>query len=89
MNAIRLPIPLADFSRGLFFGAAAALLPGWALDLMGRPRRGQLRDRAAASAMKLIAPSIRDAMAEGGLAWRACVRTGADYEALFRWPRVG
>ncbi len=86
LNAIRLPIPLSGLGRGLFLGAGAALLPGWALDLMGRSPLERLRDRTAARSLQLIAPSIRDAMAEGGLAWRACARTGADYADLFRWP---
>jgi len=86
LESIRPPIPLAGFGRGLFLGAGAALLPEWALSVMGRSRLERLRDRAAAGSLKLVAPSIRDAMAEGGLAWRACARTGADYAELFRWP---
>ncbi len=85
LASIRLPVPFAGFSRDLFLGAAAALLPGWALDLMERSGQQRLRDRGAARALQLIAPSVRDAMAEGGLAWRACRRTGADYAALYRW----
>ncbi|MGH8182868.1 MAG: oxygenase MpaB family protein [Rhodanobacteraceae bacterium] len=85
LGSIRLPIPFAGFSRDLFLGAAAALLPPWALDLVERSRLRRLRDRNAARALRLIAPSVRDAMAEGGLAWRACRRTGADYAGLFRW----
>lgn len=86
LHAIRLPIPFAGLGRGLFLGAGAALLPDWALSLMGRKPVERLRDRAAARSLRLVAPSIRDAMAEGGLAWRACARTGADYAALFEWP---
>lgn len=86
LNSIRLPIPLAGFGRRLFMGAGAALLPDWALDLMERSRLERLRDEAAARFLKLIAPSIRDAMAEGGLTWRACARTGTDYASLFQWP---
>lgn len=85
LHAIRLPIPLAGLSREAFLGAAAALLPEWALDLMGRSRRERLQDHAASWTLRLLAPSVRDAMAEGGLAWRACRRTGADYAGLFRW----
>lgn len=86
LGGVRLPIPMAGLGRGMFLGAAAALLPGWAPDLMERPQLVRMRDRAAARGLRLLAPSIRDAMAEGGLAWRACRRTGADYAALFRWP---
>ncbi|HMN22244.1 MAG TPA: oxygenase MpaB family protein [Ottowia sp.] len=85
LAAMPLPIPLAGPSRRVFIGAAAALLPGWALDLMGRPASQRLLDRASAGALRLAAPSIRDAMGEGGLAWRACRRVGADYAGLFRW----
>ena len=85
LGSIRLPIPFAGFSRDLFLGAAAALMPAWALDLMERSSFRRLRDRGAAHALQLLAPSVRDAMAEGGLAWRACRRTGADYAGLFRW----
>jgi uncharacterized protein (DUF2236 family) len=85
LGSIRLPIPLSGFSRDLFMGAAAALLPRWALDLMERSTVTRLRDRASSRGLQLIAPSVRDAMAEGGLAWRACRRAGADYPALFQW----
>jgi uncharacterized protein (DUF2236 family) len=85
LGSIRLPIPFAGFSRDLFLGSAAALLPDWALDLMQRSNLQRWRDRGAAHALQLIAPSVRDAMAEGGLAWRACRRTGAAYEALYKW----
>jgi uncharacterized protein (DUF2236 family) len=85
LGSIRLPIPFPDLSRDLFMGAAAALLPSWALDLMGRSALRRLRDRTSSHALQLIAPSVRDAMAEGGLAWRACRRTGADYSGLYRW----
>ena len=85
LGSIRLPIPFAGFGRDLFLGSAAALLPEWALDLMERSSLQRWRDRGAARALQLIAPSVRDAMAEGGLAWRACRRTGADYEALYKW----
>ncbi|MGH8145320.1 MAG: oxygenase MpaB family protein [Rhodanobacteraceae bacterium] len=85
LGAIRLPIPFAGFSRDLFLGSAAVLLPSWALDLMERSSLQRWRNRGAARALQLLAPSVRDAMAEGGLAWRACRRTGADYTALYQW----
>lgn len=86
LHSIQLPIPFSNLSRSLFLGAGAALLPDWALDLMEKPRTERLRNRVAAGSMKLIAPSIRDAVAEGGLAWRACARTDTDHAALFHWP---
>lgn len=85
LGGLRLPIPFAGVSRDLFLGAAAALLPAWSLNLMQRSSLRRLRDRGAGRALRLVAPSVRDAMAEGGLAWRACRRTGADYAGLFRW----
>jgi uncharacterized protein (DUF2236 family) len=85
LGVMRLPVPLAGISRNLFLGAAAALLPDWALDLYGRSAPQRQLDRLASGAVRLAAPSIRDAMAQGGLAWRACRRTGTDYAALFRW----
>lgn len=83
--AITLPVPMANLGRSLFFGAGAAVLPGWALDIMQRPRSVRLRDRTAARMLKLLAPSIRGAMSEGGLAWRSCQRMDKDYGSLFRW----
>lgn len=85
LAGIALPVPLPGLSRNLFLGAAAALLPDWALRLHGRSAAQQRRDRLAATALRALAPSIRDAMARGGLAWRACRRMDADYAALFRW----
>lgn len=85
LGTLRLPIPFASVSRTVFLGAAAALLPDWALGFIGRSWRERLRDRVATGAMQLFAPSIRDAMAEGGLARRACKRTSANYNGLFRW----
>lgn len=86
LESINLPIPFSALNRNVFLGAGAALLPNWAVRLMGRPLHKRMLDQTAGRAMKIAAPSIRDVMAEGGLAWRACTRTGTDYEALFRWP---
>ncbi|HET9679922.1 MAG TPA: oxygenase MpaB family protein [Gammaproteobacteria bacterium] len=87
LHSVQLPIPLPNLNRNLFLGAGAALLPNWALDLMEKRRAERLRNRVAARTLKLLAPSIRDAVTEGGLAWRACARTGTDHVALFHWPR--
>ncbi len=86
LSTIRLPIPFPRLSRNAFLGAGSALLPDWALDLMGKSPLERLGDQTAARSLKVIAPSIRDAMAAGGLAWRACARTHTDYATLFRWP---
>lgn len=85
LERVELPIPLSRLSRSWFMGSGAYLLPHWALSLTRRSWAKCLGDQIAARALKLIAPSIRDAMAEGGLAWRACVRAQADYYDLFRW----
>lgn len=85
LASIQLPIPLPGLSRNLFLGASMALLPDWALRLHGRSMAQQRRDRLAAASLRALAPSIRDAMSRGGLAWRACRRMGVDHAALFHW----
>lgn len=85
LSTIQLPIPMPRLGRGLFLGAGAALLPSWALSLMKRTPFQRLRDQAASQSLKLIAPSLREAMGDGGLAWRACRRTGTEYQTLFQW----
>lgn len=85
LATMELPVPLPGLSRNLFLGAAMVLLPDWALRLHGRGAARQRRDRLAAASLKALAPSIRDAMSRGGLAWRACRRTGTSYADLFRW----
>ncbi|MGH8128254.1 MAG: oxygenase MpaB family protein [Gammaproteobacteria bacterium] len=86
LETIRLPIPMAGLGRGVFLGAGAALLPSWTRALMQRGPLARSGDQAAMQALRLLAPNLRSAMAEGGLAWRACARVGTDYEALFNWP---
>lgn len=86
LERIRLPIPLAGVGRRLFLGAGAALLPDWGLALIPRSRIQRVRDAAAARSMRWLAPALRAALAEGGIAARACLRVGADYAGLFRWP---
>lgn len=86
LDSMQLPMPLANFGRRLFIGAGAALLPDWALRLMVRSGREQRRDRLAARGLQLLAPSVRDVMARGGLAWRACRRMDVDYQDLWLWP---
>jgi len=83
--AMRLPVPLPGLSRELFLGAGAALLPDWAASMLGR---GGLRDRAAAAAMRRVAPLFRLAL-DDGPAVRACRRLGVTRAALGRWPRPG
>lgn len=85
LGAIRLPVPMAAASRGLFLGAGAALLPDWALDLLERGPLQRAGDAAAARGLAGIAPLFRTALHDG-IAPRACRRMGAEPELLQRWP---
>lgn len=81
LETIQLPLPAAGISRRLFLGAGAALLPSWALSLMGRTTAERASDRAAAFALRRAAPALRGAMAKG-IAVRAARRCGAAPEVL-------
>lgn len=85
LASIRLPVPVAGLSRDVFLGAGAALLPGWALDMLGRSPLQRARDRASARLMRASAPLFRAALNDG-LAVRACRRVGVAPEVLARWP---
>ncbi|HKY92605.1 MAG TPA: oxygenase MpaB family protein [Nevskiaceae bacterium] len=74
-------------ARSVFLGSGAALLPGWALRMMGRGRRLQALDHAARLQLRVMGPLIRRALREG-VAARACRRVGADVAALRAWPRA-
>lgn len=87
LGAIRLPVPMAGPSRGLFLGAGAALLPDWALDLLERGRTQRAGDAVAARGLAAIAPLFRLALHDG-IAPRACRRMGTGAEALQRWPET-
>ena len=82
---VRLPVPLAGVSRGLFLGAGAALLPDWACALLERGPVRRARDRAAGAMLRSMAPLFRVALPDG-IAARACVRMGVAPAALSRWP---
>lgn len=71
--------------RSVFIGAAAVLLPDWALDLMGRTPLQQLGDRAAARRPAGASPQHPRRRGRRRPGRRACRRTGADFEGLFRW----
>ena len=87
LGAIRLPVPMAGPSRRLFLGAGAALLPGWALDLLGRGTLQRTGDALAARSLATIAPLFRLALHDG-IAPRACRRMGVEAEVLQRWPDI-
>lgn len=81
LETIQLPLAAAGLSRRLFLGAGAALLPDWALELMGRRAFDRATDRAAAMALRRAAPMLRGAMGDG-VALRAARRCGATRAAL-------
>lgn len=85
LEGIRLPVPAAGLSRDVFLGAGAALLPDWALVMLGRGPLRQARDRTAAAMMRTAAPLFRRAL-DDGLASRACRRVGIAPAALLGWP---
>jgi uncharacterized protein (DUF2236 family) len=81
---VRLPVPAAGLSRDLFLHAGAALLPDWAIGLLGRTPRQQRQARLAARALWSIAPVFRAAL-EDGIAGRACRRMDVPAEQLRHW----
>ena len=83
---VRLPVPLAGFSRDVFLNAAIALLPPWASALLRHTPRQIHQSRLAARALKSVAPAFRAALAESGVVSRACRRVGVAPEAMRRWP---
>jgi len=85
LGAIRLPVPMAGASRSLFLGAGAALLPDWALDMLGRGPLQRAGDAAAARGLAAMAPLFRSALHDG-IAPRACRRMGVEPDILQRWP---
>ena len=85
LERLRLPVPVAGASRELFLGAGAALLPHWALRMLGRPPLRRLRDHAAAGVLRGAAPLFHAALTDG-VAARACRRVGVPMERLQQWP---
>jgi len=84
LGQVRLPVPAAGLSRDLFLLAGSALLPDWALMLLGRTPRQQRRASLAAHALWSIAPVFRAALKDG-IASRACRRVDIPPEQLQRW----
>jgi uncharacterized protein (DUF2236 family) len=87
LDRARLPLPpaVAPLTRALFSGAGAALLPPWARALMHRSGLRQQQDRAAAQALRRLAPLLRHALADG-IAAQSCRRVGRSPALLRRWP---
>lgn len=81
LETMALPVPLTGLSRRTFLGAGAAILPEWAIEMMGRTRKDRIIDHMASGTLKTAAPAIRAAMKEG-IAWRSARRCGAGHEAL-------
>lgn len=81
LAAIELPIPFSQSARGLFLGAGATLLPGWACTQLEFTRMERLRHRAAGLSLKQVAPLLRAALRDG-IGARACRRVGINYGEL-------
>jgi uncharacterized protein (DUF2236 family) len=81
---IRLPVPAAAISRDLFLGAGAALLPEWALAMLGRTSTQRAGAKLSAGILHTIAPLFRVALPDG-VAPRACARIGVSAQRLTSW----
>jgi len=82
---IRLPVPGAAISRGLFLGAGAALLPPWAERMLGFTAVQRVRHRACARVLRGLAPLFHIALPDGAGS-RACRRVGVSPAILRAWP---
>jgi uncharacterized protein (DUF2236 family) len=84
---VRLPVPAAGPSRDLFLFAGHALLPDWALALLGHTPWQRRQARLAAHALWSVAPVFHAALKDG-IASRACRRMDVAPEQLRRWDGV-
>ncbi|TPG10593.1 DUF2236 domain-containing protein [Rhodanobacter glycinis] len=84
LSQVRLPVPAAGLSRDLFLHAGAALLPDWAIELLGRTPRQQRQAGLAQHALWAVAPVFRAALKDG-IASRACRRMDVPAEQLQHW----
>jgi len=84
LGQVRLPVLAAGLSRDLFLYAGHALLPEWALAMLGHTSRRQRQARLAAHALWSIAPLFRAALKDG-IASRACRRVDVPPARLHRW----
>lgn len=87
LSDVRLPVPLPGVSRDVFLAAGAALLPEWAVQLLGRSRGQQLQSVVAARVLRSVAPLFRIALNDG-ISTRACKRVGQDPSVLSAWPEL-
>ncbi|CAM5597479.1 oxygenase MpaB family protein [Rhodanobacter lindaniclasticus] len=82
---VRLPVPAAGLSRDLFlFAGPHALLPDWALALLGHTPWQRRQARLAAHALWSVAPVFRAAL-QDGIASRACRRMDVAPKQLQHW----
>lgn len=89
LGQVRLPVPAAGVSRDVFLLAGHALLPDWAVAMLGHTRGQQRRARLAAHALWSVAPVFRAALKDG-IASRACRRVGMPPAHLHSWtPPIG
>ena len=84
LGRIRLPVPAAGLSRNLFLDAGAALLPDWAITMLGRTPLQRARAKLAAGVLHTLSPMFRAALPDG-VAPRACARVGVSPQVLTRW----
>lgn len=87
LQSVRLPVPVPGLSRDVFLGAAAALLPPWAGEMLEQGTRQRLQARASMRMLQGAAPLFRRALPDG-LASRACARMGVGVAVLKAWPGV-
>ncbi|WP_201315530.1 oxygenase MpaB family protein [Dyella sp. EPa41] len=84
LSRVRLPVPAAGLSREVFLQAGAALLPEWAVSLLGRTSLQRAQARLASRALWSVAPVFRAALHDG-IAARACARVGVASDTLQHW----
>lgn len=65
LSRIRLTVPGATVTRGLFLGAGAALLPPWATSMLDFTPLQRARHAACARALETLAPMFRLALPDG------------------------
>ena len=87
LGKVSLPVPMAGLSRDLFLFAGHALLPDWALAMLGHTPWQRRQARLAAHALWSIAPVFRAALRDG-VASRACRRNGVAPGQLQHWCDV-
>lgn len=77
LHTMRLPVPMAGLSRGIFLGAGMSLLPDWAVSRLGMDRAERRRAALAARILAAAAPLFRAGLNDGP-AQHACRRIGLD-----------